>query len=106
MYDIVFPELIKLLGNIHTYFDRAAAHADQKKYDVNNLLEARLAPDQYNLRTQVQKTCFLAIEVAARVAGKQPPVFEDTEKTIPELKQRIDKTIVYLKSLTPKDFQG
>src|SRR5262249_49791169 len=36
---------------------------------------------------------------AARLAGMDPPRFEDNEKTIEELRARIARTIDYLKSL-------
>ncbi|MDH3461925.1 MAG: DUF1993 domain-containing protein, partial [Burkholderiaceae bacterium] len=43
---------------------------------------------------------------ASRLTGKEAPVHEDTEKTLPELKARIDKTLSYLDTLSAKDFAG
>src|SRR5262249_54541166 len=44
--------------------------------------------------------------VAAMLAGVEAPVFEDTEKTIAELRARVDKTIDWLKTLKPEQFEG
>jgi len=105
MYDIVVPEFAKLLEAMTGYFSKAAQHADQKKYDVNNLLTGRLAPDQYSLAKQIQVTCFLAEECVGRLSGKRAPESPEA-KTIPELKARIEKSIAFLRSLDRSDFQG
>ena len=43
------------------------------------------------LRKQVQVACDQAKNGAARLAGVEPPKFEDNETTIPQLKERIGK---------------
>ncbi len=106
MYDIVVPEFVKLLESMKGYFTKAAQHADTKKYDINNLLTARLAPDQYSLAKQVNVTCFLAEECISRLVGKPNPKFEGQEKSVSELKARIDQSVSYLKSFKKEDFAG
>lgn len=106
MYDIVVPEFSKLLEAMKGYFSRAAQHAETKKYDVNTLLTARLAPDQWNLAKQVQSTCFLAEECVSRAAGKPTPQYPNDEKNVTELLGRIDKAITYLRGFKKADFQG
>jgi hypothetical protein len=68
MYDIVIPQITQLLGQVKTYFDKAAQHAETRKYDANVLLTARLAPDQYTFLKQVQVTCDAAKGLGARLA--------------------------------------
>jgi hypothetical protein len=94
------------LGQVHRWLDKAQALAAQKKFDVSVLLNARLAPDQFHLTRQIQSISDNAKGLAARLAGVQPPSFEDNEKTVEELRARIDKTIAFLKTLTPQQFQG
>ena len=106
MYDIVVPEFTKLLEAAKGYFAKAAQHAEAKKYDVNNLITARLAPDQYTFAKQVHVTCFLAEECIGRLAGKTPPKHPEESTNFPELTARIDSTIAYLKSFQKSDFQG
>ncbi len=105
MHDIVL-EIKKLLGNLDGWLDKAAAHAKDKKYDVNNLLTARLAPDMFPLIRQIQATCDQAKYAAARAAGKEAPSHPDTETTIEQAKQRVAAVVAYLDTFTAKDFEG
>src|SRR4029079_1532984 len=94
-FEITLAALSKLL-------DKAEAHATAKKFDPANLLAARLRPDMFALTRQVQVACDLAKFGAARLAGIEPPKFEDNEKTIAELKARIAKTLDFVRSADRK----
>jgi uncharacterized protein len=106
VYELIVPEFTTLLEAMKGYFTKATQHAETKKYDVNNLLTARLAPDQYSLAKQVNVACFLAEECTARLAGKANPKFETQEKSIADLTARIDRSITFLKGFTRQDFTG
>jgi hypothetical protein len=56
----------------------------------------------FPLTRQVQIATDLAKNGASRLAGLEPPRYEDTETTIDQLKARIAKTIAHLKTLDPK----
>lgn len=84
--------------------DKAAQYAESKKFDVDVLLQARLAPDQFNFTRQIQIMCDTAKFCAARLSGKDAPTHPDTEKTVPELKERIASVINYLEAFNPNDF--
>ena len=79
--------------------DKAASFALAKKIDPSVLLNMRLAPDMFTLTRQVQVATDLAKNGASRLAGIEPPKFEDNETTIDQLKARLAKTVAYLKSL-------
>ncbi|MBS0245686.1 MAG: DUF1993 domain-containing protein [Proteobacteria bacterium] len=79
--------------------DKAAAHAAAKKCDPSVLLGWRLAPDMFAFARQVQVTCDQAKNGASRLAGIDPPKFEDNETTVDQLKDRVARTLAYLKSL-------
>jgi hypothetical protein len=79
--------------------DKADAFAAAKKIDAAVLLGSRLAPDMFALARQVQAATDLAKNGAARLAGLEPPRYEDNETTIAELKARVAKTVAFLKSL-------
>jgi hypothetical protein len=66
------------------------------------LLSYRLAPDMFALTRQVQVSCDQAKNGSARLAGVEPPKFEDTETSIDQLKERIAKTVAFLKTLDAK----
>lgn len=79
--------------------DKAEAHATARQFDIAVLLEARLAPDMFALTRQVQIACDMAKGMAARLAGHELPAYEDVEKTLPELKQRIARTLAFVESI-------
>jgi hypothetical protein len=94
------------LGNLSAILEKGAAHAAAKKFDSSVLVSSRLAPDMHPLSRQVQIACDIAKNSAARLAGTEPPRFEDNEKTIEELRARIARTIDYLKSIPASAFEG
>jgi hypothetical protein len=107
MYQAVIAhQFVKVLQNLTMFLDKAAAYADHKKFDMDVLLTARLAPDQFHFIKQVQIATDVAKLSAARLTGKEAPVFEDNEKTVAELKARIQKTVTFLQSLAERDFAG
>ena len=105
-YDITITQFTKMLNNLVHILDKGAQSAESRKFDIDVLLNARLAPDQFNLIRQVQIACDTAKLGAARLAGKEAPVHEDKEKTLAELKTRINEVINYLGTFKPEDFQG
>jgi len=105
-YDLTVPQFIRILRQIPRWLDKAEAHAAAKKFDVQVLLESRLAPDQYNFIRQVQGTCDVTKNFTARLAGQEPPKFEDNEKTAAELRARVEKTVAWLETLKPEQFEG
>jgi hypothetical protein len=96
----------KMLENVGRWIDKAEAHAKAKSFDAQVLLGMRLAPDQHPLVRQIQASCDGAKFGAARLAGKDPPSHPDTEQTIAEIRQRIQKTVAYLETFSAKDFEG
>ena len=90
------------LNALSGVLDKAAAYAAAKKVDPAVLLGWRLAPDMFALARQVQVACDQAKNGAARLAGAEPPKFEDTETSLDQLKQRIARTVTYIKTLDGK----
>jgi hypothetical protein len=58
------------------------------------------------LARQVQIAGDNAKGCAARLAGVDPPKFEDNETTFPQLLERVDKTVAFLKTLKPAQIDG
>jgi uncharacterized protein len=90
------------LNALSAILDKAEAFAVAKKIDPAVLLNTRLAPDMFPLVRQVQVAADLAKNGAARLAGVEPPRYDDKETTIAELKARLAKTVAFVKSLDPK----
>jgi uncharacterized protein len=104
LHDIIIVQFTKMLQNLSLCLDKAAAHADAKKFDTTVLLGARLAPDQFALLRQIQIACDTAKSGAAQLTGKAAPTHEDHEKTLADAKARITKVIEYLGTFSAKDF--
>lgn len=106
MYQASIPVFIRTLGNLSGILAKGAAHAEAKKIDPSVLVNSRLFPDMFALARQVQIASDTAKGAAARLAGLEPPSYDDNEKTFPELIARLDKTVEYLKTLKPEQIDG
>ena len=106
LFSMSVPVFVKTLGNLSAILDKAAAHAEAKKIDPAVLLNARLFPDMFPLLKQVQLASDFAKGASARLVGQDPPKYEDTEKTVGELKARIARTIEFVQSLDAGRFDG
>jgi uncharacterized protein len=102
MYRASVPPIVRSLTNLRAVLERAAAHAEAKKIDPSVILAMRLYPDMFALSRQVQIATDNAKGVVARLAGLEPPKYEDNESTFPELLARIDKTVAYLATFKPE----
>ena len=74
--------------------------------DASDYLEARLAPDMYNLIRQVQVSTDMAKGCGGRLAGAEIPKFEDTETSFAELQDRLTRAVTFLKGLDRSAFDG
>ena len=106
MHSASVPIFVRMLKNLSTCIDKAAAYAEAKKFDPKVLVESRLAPDMLPFRTQVQIACDAAKFGVARLAGIEAPKFADDEASLPELKTRIASTIAFLQGVPAASVDG
>jgi hypothetical protein len=106
MYQASVPRFVNILGNLSNILDKAQAHVEAKKLTDASLTAFRLFPDMLPLTTQVQIACDSAKGVVARLSGVDAPVFEDNEKTIAELKERVTKTIAFIQTVPADKIDG
>ena len=106
MYKATVPPLVHTLGNLVNILKKGAKHAAARNIDPAVLVNYRLAPDMFPLSRQIQIATDVAKGGGARLAGIDPPKYEDTESTIPELIARVEKTIKFLKSLKAAQIDG
>lgn len=110
LYTMTIPAMKKAIMALDTILDKGAELAESKRTERHNyesaLLHMRLTFDQFPLVMQVQRVSDNAKAGAARLAGIQPPSFEDTEKTFAELKERLAKTVAFLDTIRPEDVAG
>jgi len=106
MYQASAPVLDKMLGNLGAILTKAAAWAETRKIDPVVLLNARLAPDMFSLTRQVQIACDFGKGTCARLAGMDPPKFEDNEKSFAELIARVAKTRQFIATVKAAQIDG
>ncbi|QPF81721.1 DUF1993 domain-containing protein [Bradyrhizobium genosp. L] len=105
MYHDVILQCMQSLSNLLICLDKAEQHAVAKTFDATVLLSSRLAPDMQPLTSyQVQSACDYVKAAAAWLSGQKPPVHEDNEQTIDELKARIRKTVDFVNSVTLEQY--
>lgn len=104
MYAMSVPVFAKSLGQLSAILDKAAAYAEAKKVDPSVLLTARLYPDMFAFTKQVQVACDFAKGTVARLAGQEPPKYDDNEASIADLKARIARTVDYIQGFTEAQF--
>ena len=106
MYEASIPTFLLTLRNLKAILQKGVAHAEAKKFEPTLLATTRLAVDMLPLTRQVQIASDAAKGAAARLAGVDPPKFEDNEQTLADLIARVDKTIDYLQSFKPEQLDG
>jgi hypothetical protein len=105
-YDATVPAFLQILNSLSGLLTKAEAHCTAKNIQPDVLLSARLYPDMLPLSKQIQLASDFAAKGCARVTHSEVPSVPDTEKTFEELKQRLTKTVDYVKGFTPAQFDG
>ncbi|MEH2396411.1 DUF1993 domain-containing protein [Nostoc sp.] len=106
MYQASIPVSIRTLNNLVSILEKGATYAETKKIDPSVLINSRLSPDMFPLSKQVQIASDIVNRGAARLAGIEPPQFEDNETTFPQLIDRIHQTISHLNTFKPEQIDG
>jgi len=106
MHQASAPRFARMLRNLSAILAKAQAHAEAKKLDAAALTGDRLFPDMFPLTRQVQIACDQAKGAVARLAGVEPPKYEDTEQTFADLQARIAKTLDYVESVKAAQIDG
>jgi uncharacterized protein len=105
-YDAAVPAYVQMLNSLSGLLTKAEAHCKAKNIQPEVLLGARLYPDMLPFSKQIQLVSDFAAKGCARLTHSEVPSAPDTEKTFEELKQRLVKTIDYVKSFKPAQFEG
>lgn len=106
LYDVTIPPLIHALNNLSKNLSKGEAFANNKKFDPTVLIQSRLIADMYPLVNQVQLASDMSKAAAARLAGVEIPQYEDNEQTFADCQARIEKTVVFLQSITAEQCAG
>lgn len=103
LYHATIPVFLHGLRNIGAWLRRAERHAEDANFPMAQLLEARLAPDMFNLIQQVGYAYFTSLEAAENLSGKAPPEMGYDEKSAAELYASLDRVMRHLESIGAAD---
>ncbi|MEK7643079.1 MAG: DUF1993 domain-containing protein [Patescibacteria group bacterium] len=113
LYTVTVLPMTKMLESSLGILDKAAAHAASKQLEwqpagmqESSLLNSHLIFSQFGFIKQIQVACDNAKNGVARLAKMEPPKHEDNEKTVLELKSRVEKTLAFLKTIKPENLDG
>jgi hypothetical protein len=106
MYQASVPQFKKMLGNLSVILKKGEEYASAKKLEGTILTGERLFPDMFPLSKQVQIACDQVKNSMARLAGIEPPKFDDSETTFAELQERVAKTIAFIDGIKPAQVDG
>lgn len=106
MYAVTVTPIVRNLTQLRQILEKAELYAESKKIDPSVLVNARLFPDMYPLKRQVQIASDVAKGAVSRLAGQEPPKFEDVENSFPELIERVDKTLAHINSFNANQIDG
>lgn len=102
MFNLTVTAYIRNLATLRAILEKAYTWQLEKKISDETLMNARLTLDQFPFAFQIRSVTTAAKNGAGTLCGVEYPIFEDSEKNIPELIERIDTTVTFLKTLTPE----
>ena len=106
LHAVTVPAFARTLANLKAVLAKAKDHALAHKIEEGVFIDARLYPDMFPLSQQVRIATDIARGCVARLAGEEPPSYEDNERTFDDLMARIDRTVDYMRSLSEERFDG
>jgi hypothetical protein len=106
LYQVSIPLFIKHLNGLAGCMKKAQAVYAEKKYDEATLLAYRFYPDMFNFAGQVQVATDHTRNFAGMLADVTAPKYENHEKSLAELVERVEKTVAWLKTIEPKQIDG
>ncbi|MDB5473374.1 MAG: hypothetical protein JWP99_677 [Devosia sp.] len=106
VYEMTVPVFTRMLTNLLAIMDKAELNAAERKFDTMVLSDARLAPDMIPFRGQVMIATDHVKGCVSRLAGVPLPSWPDTEKSFAELRERIQKALDLLATVTPEQLAG
>lgn len=106
MHQASIPVFLRALDNLRQVLQKGEAFAIDKGIEPDLMLQQRLIVDMLPLVRQVQIATDMAKNGSFRLAGMEPPKFEDNETTFAQLYARIDRATSLIRDLAPAQIDG
>ena len=106
MYQASVPAYSQMLKSLSAVLQKAEAHCESKKIAPSVFVNACLYPDMAPLSRQIQIATDQVKGGLSRLAGTEPPKWEDTETTFADLQARIKKALDFAAATKPEQIDG
>jgi hypothetical protein len=106
MYAMSHDVFKKALTQLLHVMEKGVASAKTRSFDTSVLVGARLAPDMLPFSKQIQLSSDFAKSTMARLAGIDPPKFEDNEASMDDLVARVKKTLDFIGTVPASSLEG
>ncbi|MEK7344700.1 MAG: DUF1993 domain-containing protein [Pseudomonadota bacterium] len=106
MSNASLPVCSRMLSNLSHILAKAEQFVDAKKINPDALTTYRLAPDMLPFTRQILIACDAVKNGVARLSGIEAPKFDDTETTLSQLQERIQKTLAFLATVPASALDG
>lgn len=91
--------VLKSLNTALNLLTKVETHIQEKDISEQEILSARLYSDMFPFSKQIQMISDNAKGLVARITQTEAPKYVDTETSITELKERLEKTILFVQSV-------
>jgi len=98
--------LPNMLSNLEHLLRKAEANVEERGIDAEVILNARLAPDMWPLKKQVQTCAELAKNAPYRIAGTDAPSYEGQPETFAECYDLLAKAKADIANVSAADLDG
>ncbi len=95
-----------ILSNLEHVLRKAEANAEERGIEAEVFLNARLAPDMWPLKKQVQTVAELAKNAPYRITGKEAPNYEGQPETFEDCYAVLAKAKVDIAAVTADELSG
>jgi len=104
LYEITVPVMVSSLKTLSTLVEMGATHVGPEK--ISTILEAKLIDDMGDFIYQIQRISDNAKGTIVRLGFAETVAWEDNEKTLADVQERLKKTIDFLEAIKPKTVEG
>ena len=106
MHTLTVGTFTRMLTNLQRILEKAEANAAERKIGPEVLAGSRLAPDMHPLTFQIQSATDRSKFALSRITGKVAPSWADDEKTLEQLRARLQKGLDYLATFSAAEVDG
>jgi len=106
VYDQSIARTRDMLQNLDNIVSKAEAYSQENDIEPSALLRARLFPSMGDFIFQVQVATDMAKSGAARLSDTEVPKWSDDEETFADVHARIKKSLDFLATFRPEQFEG